>query len=61
MIRWEGESILNQSFILERDEMLFIIANEVSLTAKNGPLDVLVKAGVEIDEFWESNTVGSVK
>ena len=34
MIRWEGESILNQSFILERDEMLFIIANEVSLTAK---------------------------
>ena len=22
---------------------------------------MLVKAGVEIDEFWESNTVGSVK
>lgn len=60
MIRREGGSILNQSFVLERNEVFFIIANEVSLTAKQGELGELVMAGVKIDDNWDKIPVSSM-
>lgn len=57
MIRREGGGVNHRMFTVTNNELLFVVANEVSLTAKQGSMKRLRRAGVEVDQNWKNQRV----
>lgn len=57
MIRCEGGGTNHRMFTVTNNELLFVVANEVSLTAKQGSMKRLRRAGVEVDKNWKNQRV----
>jgi hypothetical protein len=57
MIRREGGGSNHRMFAVKSEELLFIVANKTSLTAKQGSLKILTNAGIKIDSNWKNSLI----